>query len=61
MKNERERFRIGLILMALTLVTTVVEAALWLRTGRMVDALLIIFNIVLFIYGVILTIQKGKP
>lgn len=61
MKNRRERFRVGLILMTIALLGSVISASLWVRSGWLLDSLLFIANIILFIYGMILTIRKGNP
>ncbi len=61
MKNKRERFKVGLILMALTLVGTVIAGSLWVHSGTRLDILLFIVNVILFIYGMTLTIRNGNP
>ena len=59
--NKRERFKVGLILMTLALIGTVIAGSLWVRSGWLMDVLLFIVNVILFIYGMTLTIRKGSP
>ena len=59
--NKRERFKVGLILMTLALIGTVIAGSLWVRSGWLMDILLFIVNVILFIYGMTLTIRKGSP
>ncbi|WP_407542780.1 hypothetical protein Q0M94_21955 (plasmid) [Deinococcus radiomollis] len=59
MKNQRERYLIGLILMTIALINLIISSILWAQSSKPLDAVLIIFNSILFICGMILTLRKG--
>ena len=61
MKNQRERYRIGLILMTLSLIGVVINGVLWARYGGMLNAGLIIFDMVLFTFGATLSMYRRRP
>ena len=61
MKNQRERYRIGLILMTLSLIGVVINGVLWATHGGMLNAGLIIFDMVLFTFGATLSIYRRRP
>lgn len=60
MKNQREWYRIGLLVMTFSLSVTLFAGILYVHFGNLLAKLLLIVSILLFTYGMTLTIFKGR-